>query len=252
MGAFHQGHLDLMRRARAETGHVVVSLFVNPTQFGKNEDFGRYPRDLDRDAAMAESVGVDILFAPEVGEVYPHMPTSTVRVPEVTDLWEGASRPGHFDGVSTVVTKLFNMVRPDIAYFGQKDLQQCRVIQRMVEDLNVPLRVEICPTTREEDGLAMSSRNAYLTPEHRAVAPALYRELTRCAERFRVGNLDSTEVERELAASWTTLTSVGFDVDYFEWVELNALRSIRAARGPSAMIVAARLGQTRLIDNVVL
>ncbi|AIE87714.1 pantoate--beta-alanine ligase [Fimbriimonas ginsengisoli] len=252
MGAFHEGHLDLMRRARRETDIVVVSLFVNPTQFGKGEDFSRYPRDLDRDSAMAEGVGVDILFVPDVSEVYPHLPSTSIKVPEVSSRWEGAARPTHFEGVATVVGKLFNMVRPDIAFFGQKDLQQCAVIRRMVEDLYFSVRLEICPTTREADGLAMSSRNAYLSEDERRTAPALFRELTRCVNTFKSNSFVSTEVETELARSREELTSVGFDVDYFEWVSYDDLLPVRDTSQASAVIVAAKIGRTRLIDNIVL
>lgn len=250
MGALHQGHLDLMRRAREENDLVVVSIFVNPTQFGKNEDFGRYPRDLERDSALAESVGVDVIFAPSVEEIYPRTPT-IVHVPEVTELWEGAARPGHFDGVATVVAKLFNMVRPDRAYFGQKDLQQCQVVRRMVADLNFPLELKIISTTREPDGLAMSSRNIYLSEEERAVAPSLHAELTRCAGVFGTTSPSRTEVDGELHRSIDTLQSKGFVVDYFACVALPDLRPIEQIGEQNAMIVAARLGRTRLIDNVI-
>lgn len=249
MGAFHQGHLDLMRRAREESDQVVVSLFFNPTQFGKNEDFDKYPRDIDRDAEMARSVGVDVLFAPPVEEVYPNMPTTTVSVPEVTDRWEGASRPGHFEGVATVVSKLFNMVTPDVAYFGQKDLQQCRVIQRMTCDLNFPLKIQICPTTREPDGLAMSSRNVYLSAEERSAAPVLFRELKRCSE---ILPQSGTNVSAELGRSRDALATAGFSVDYFEWVRLDDLAPVDQRTEGTAMITAAKLGRTRLIDNVLL
>lgn len=250
MGALHQGHLDLMRRGREDVDQLVVSIFVNPTQFGKNEDFDRYPRNLERDAELVASVGVDILFAPTVEEVYPKTPPS-IHIPEVTERWEGAVRPGHFDGVATVVTKLFNMVRPDVAYFGQKDLQQCAVIRRMTEDLNFPVEIVVCPTTREPDGLAMSSRNAYLSPQERAIAPMLFAELSRCASLFNVSPLSSTEVERHLMQSREKLEMNGFSVDYFEWVSQDDLAPTRTLKDENAMIVAARLGKTRLIDNVI-
>lgn len=250
MGAFHRGHLDLMRRAREANDIVVVSLFVNPTQFGKNEDFDRYPRDLDRDAAMAAEVGVDVLFAPPVEEIYPR-PGSLIQVPEVTERWEGAARPGHFAGVATVVAKLFNIVRPDTAYFGQKDLQQCLVIRRMVDDLNFPLKLEFVPTTRETDGLAMSSRNVYLSETQRAVAPLLFAELSRCAYVFASQASVGTEIDREIERSRLALESSGFDVDYFERVSMTDMSPVRTVVDQSAMIVAARLGKTRLIDNVI-
>jgi len=249
MGAFHEGHLNLMRRAVEGNDLTVVSLFVNPTQFGKNEDFSRYPRDLEKDASMAESAGVDILFAPDVREIYPRE-TCTIHVPEVTELWEGAVRPGHFDGVATVVAKLFNIVRPDRAYFGQKDLQQCRVIARMMEDLNFGFELKIEPTTRESDGLAMSSRNVYLSGEERASAPLLYAELSRCAANF--ADISRTDIVRnELNLSREKLAANGFIVDYFELVDRDDLKPLSQNVGHGAIIVAAKLGRTRLIDNVI-
>lgn len=250
MGALHEGHLDLMRRGRQDVDQLVVSIFVNPTQFGKNEDYGRYPRNLERDAELVQGVGADILFTPTVDEVYPRTSPS-IYIPEVTERWEGAFRPGHFEGVATVVAKLFNMVRPDVAYFGQKDLQQCAVIRRMTEDLNFPVGIVVCPTTREADGLAMSSRNAYLSEEERAIAPLLYEELTRCASIFGLSALSSTEVEHQLHQSRERLEENGFSVDYFEWVYPEDLAPARSRKDENAMIVAARLGKTRLIDNVI-
>lgn len=247
MGAFHEGHLDLMRVAKTETDKVFVSLFVNPTQFGPNEDFRRYPRNEERDAEMAASVGVDVLFVPPVEEVYPR-PSSIVSVPEVTAHWEGAHRPGHFDGVATVVAKLFGMVRPHIAYFGRKDLQQCAVIQRMVEDLHLPLQLRFVPTTREADGLAMSSRNAYLSPEQRAIAPRLNETLTRLSRSISEG----ADVASALVENRNALASDGFETDYLAYVDLATLEPLDRFQPASAVIVAARLGNTRLIDNVVI
>lgn len=246
MGAFHQGHLDLMRLARQECDRVIVSLFVNPTQFGPREDFARYPRDEARDASLAESVGVDLLYCPTVETVYPRR-TTTVHVDEVTKLWEGASRPGHFDGVATVVLKLFHMTRPHRAYFGQKDLQQCAVIRRMVEDLDVPVDLQIVPTTREPDGLAMSSRNVYLSREERAVAPILYETLTRSAKRLTEL---SAEAETVLQSARSQLATSGFQLDYLAWIDRETFQEVRRPQGPTSLIVAARLGNTRLIDNV--
>ncbi|MEZ0326299.1 MAG: pantoate--beta-alanine ligase [Fimbriimonas sp.] len=246
MGAFHEGHLQLMRRAKEENDRCVVSLFVNPTQFGKNEDFSKYPRNLERDAELAESVGVDILFAPTPEEVYPRA-SSMIHVPEVTERWEGAHRPGHFDGVATVVCKLFNMVQPTTSYFGLKDLQQCMVVQRMSEDLNLPYALKFEPTVREPDGLAMSSRNAYLTEEQRAVAPMIYRQLTRCKDALVDGSLAATE----LSASEAALKNAGFAVDYFELVELPSMQPVPVWSSNSAIIVTARLGTTRLLDNIL-
>lgn len=251
MGAFHEGHLDLMRRAREENDYVAVSIFVNPTQFGKNEDFNKYPRNLTRDAEMAASVGVDAIFAPEAAEMYPSTPT-LIRVPEVTERWEGASRPGHFDGVATVVLKLFNIVRAHTAYFGQKDLQQCLVVRRMVQDLNVPIELRFCPTTREQDGLAMSSRNAYLSEEERKTAPRLG-EVLRAIERgIANGSIKNEEIPETLSLGETSLRDAGFEVDYLALVELEELKATLDPKRPAALVVAAKLGRTRLIDNVIL
>jgi pantoate--beta-alanine ligase len=251
MGSLHAGHLQLMKTARAECSQVVVSLFVNPTQFGAGEDFERYPRDLDRDAELTESVGVDILFAPTVEEVYPRLGT-TVHVPAVTSHWEGAVRPGHFVGVATVVCKLFNIVEADIAYFGLKDLQQCLVIKRMVEDLNMPIRISLQPTVRESDGLAMSSRNAYLTEEERNLAPLIYNQLTSCKHMLLSSVINQDSIEEAVKHSKVTLEDAGFRVDYFDLIELENAHETRSLSKPCALVVAAKLGKTRLIDNVLL
>jgi pantoate--beta-alanine ligase len=247
MGAFHEGHLNLMRKAKSENDRCVVSLFVNPTQFGKNEDFDKYPRDLERDAKLAESAGVDVLFAPNREEIYPRE-GSTIHVPEVTSRWEGAARPGHFDGVATVVCKLFNIVRPTTSYFGLKDLQQCMVIQRMTEDLNLPYQLKFEPTVREDDGLAMSSRNVYLSAENRAVAGLIYSELRRSRSRV----LARETIEEVLDSARSTLTQSGFIVDYFALVDLPLMAPADSMRVNQALIVAAKLGSTRLIDNILL
>lgn len=252
MGAFHEGHLHLMRRAREATDQVVVSLFVNPTQFGKGEDFERYPRDLERDASLAQNAGVDILFAPEVTEIYPRSVATTVHVPEVTERWEGASRPGHFDGVSTVVAKLFHIVQPRLAFFGQKDLQQCLVIRRMVLDLNMPVGLRFVPTTRELDGLAMSSRNVYLSVEERRVAPRLHETLMRLKEAIGTKDSNTPDCTHQLEQERAYLSSNGFLLDYLEYVSGDTMEPIRIPKPDSALIVAARLGKTRLIDNEIL
>jgi pantoate--beta-alanine ligase len=251
MGAFHEGHLSLMRHARQFHDQVVVSLFVNPTQFGENEDFAKYPRDLTRDAALAAEEGVDIILAPTLSEIYPRKLGSTIHVPEVTSRWEGEIRPGHFDGVATIVAKLFNIVRPEIAYFGQKDLQQTIVVRRMVSDLNMPLAIEVLPTARESDGLAMSSRNAYLSTEERSIAPGIYRELTRCRNFLQTTDATGTEVEDVLRRSRSSLEALGFRVDYFEWIDAESMEPVRQKNGATALIAAAGLGRTRLIDNVL-
>jgi pantoate--beta-alanine ligase len=247
MGAFHEGHLQLMQTARANCDHVVVSLFVNPTQFGKGEDFDRYPRDLERDSRMAAAVGVDVMFCPDVTEIYPRE-TSVVRVPEVTQRYEGEQRPGHFDGVSTIVCKLFNIVRPHVAYFGLKDLQQCAVIERMVRDLNMNLSISLQATVREADGLALSSRNVYLTREERAVAPQLHQQLKLAASRIRQGSTTETVLSEAVAV----LSTVGFEVAYFDLIDRSTFAPVCCAAEGTAIIAAAKLGTTRLIDNILL
>jgi pantoate--beta-alanine ligase len=225
MGAFHAGHLALFKAARAENDVVVASLFVNPAQFGAAEDLDRYPRDEERDARLAEEAGVDILFAPTAEEMYPDGYGTWVDVGELGEKLEGEFRPGHFRGVATVCLKLFNLVRPDRAYFGQKDAQQAAVIKQLVRDLNLDLEIRVVPTVRDADGLALSSRNAYLSPEEREAALALPRALA-------TGDAGTA---RELLA--------GLDVDYVEEANFNGRRVLAAA---------VRIGNTRLIDNVIL
>ncbi len=251
MGYFHEGHLSLMRAARAECDSVIVSLFVNPTQFGLFEDYERYPRDLPRDLKMAESVGVDLIFAPTPSEMYPLTFETVVRVPRVSAGLCGWARPGHFDGVATVVAKLFNIIQPDVAYFGAKDYQQTIVIRRMVADLNLPIQIVVCPTVRESDGLAMSSRNVYLTPAERLEAPRIYLALREAEKACRAGQ---TEVEslrtliRELLER-----PPAFRVDYVEIVHPETLLPLKEIGADGAVIaVAAFLGNTRLIDNIVI
>jgi pantoate--beta-alanine ligase len=224
MGAFHEGHLSLFRAAREENDVVVGSLFVNPAQFAPKEDLAKYPRDVERDARLAEEAGVDYLFAPSLEEIYPPGFQTWVEVEELSRPLEGAVRPGHFRGVATVCLKLFNIVGADRAYFGQKDAQQAAVIRRMVRDLNVPLEIRVLPTVRDEDGLAVSSRNAYLSPEEREVARALPQAL----------QTKDPEAARALLD--------GFDIDYVEVADLE----------PRVLAAAVRVGNTRLIDNVVL
>ena len=248
MGALHEGHLELVRRARSSAKTVVVSIFVNPTQFGPNEDFARYPRDLDRDAGLVESAGADVVYAPSVETMYPRGTMTTVKVPDVTSFYEGESRPGHFDGVATVVLKLFHQVRPDVAFFGRKDLQQCAVVRRMVEDLDVPVALAFVPTLREADGLAMSSRNAYLSAEERAVAPQLHRVLLKAAQEIKRG----VEVRYVLIGARDELSNLGFDWQYLDLVSSKRFVHLAQPEEDAAIVVAARLGRTRLIDNVEL
>jgi pantoate--beta-alanine ligase len=249
MGAFHEGHLALMRAARAQADVVVVSLFVNPTQFGANEDLSAYPRDFDRDRDLAAAEGVDLLFAPGVAEVYPEGFDTRVEVGGVTGDLEGESRPGHFTGVATVVTKLFNMVGPDVAWFGQKDAQQALVIRKLVRDLNMPVRVEVAPTVREADGLAMSSRNAYLDGPDRERAVALSRALGAAERTVAAGRLDAADV---LAAARAELDAAGVQPEYLELRSAHDLSPAERVNGNTLLAVAARVGRARLIDNTML
>jgi pantoate--beta-alanine ligase len=245
MGAFHEGHLVLMREAKAHNDVVVASLFVNPTQFAGGEDFDTYPRDESRDFGLAESVGVDVMFAPGVDEIYPRN-TTTVVPRGAAIKWEGERRPGHFEGVATVVLKLFNIVRPNTAYFGLKDFQQCAVLRQMVADLNIPVHLEFLETVREADGLAMSSRNVYLSAEERKVAPLLYRELESVGDAARRGD----SIEEALAFSCERLVAAGFRIDYLEVVDANSLEPTRRFSAPARVVGAVWLGRTRLIDNL--
>ncbi len=247
MGAFHEGHLSLMRRARSECDVTVVSLFVNPAQFNESTDLERYPRDERRDAALADAEGIDLLFAPLVTEVYPSGFATTVSVAGITEGLEGERRGrGHFDAVATVVTKLFNMVAPDVAYFGQKDAQQALVIKQLVRDLNLPVRIEVCPIAREADGLAMSSRNALLSSDDRARATALNRALQAIESAVASGEHDPATA-REPAL--TELSRAGLQPDYLELVDPETLAPVAQIEGETLALVAARVGATRLIDN---
>ncbi len=249
MGNLHAGHVRLAERAREIAPRVVVSIFVNPMQFGLGEDFGSYPRTLEADAAKLAAVGVGAVFAPAVAELYPRGLTgmTQVSVPGITEPLCGASRPGHFTGVATVVTKLFNLVQPDVALFGEKDWQQLLVIRRFVEDLDLPVEVIGVPTVREADGLAMSSRNGYLTVEERMLAPMLHGLLESAAERLEQGERDYAALER---AALETLTDAGFVPDYFRILRANDLAEPGSDERTLRLFVAARLGRARLIDNL--
>lgn len=250
MGAFHDGHVSLMREARKNNELVVVSLFVNPTQFGANEDLGSYPRDEQADAARAEQEGVDILFAPDAAEIYPDGFATSIHVSGVTEMLDGATRgPHHFDGVATVVAKLFGIVRPDVAYFGQKDAQQIAVVRRLVRDLDLDVRIEACPIVREPDGLAMSSRNVYLDPEARAQATALNRALDAAAAVHELGERDG---ERVLDAARRVLTDAGIIPEYLELRDALTLQPVTSVEADALLAVAARVGAARLIDNHIL
>ncbi len=249
MGAFHEGHVSLMRAAREATDVVVVSLFVNPTQFAPTEDLSAYPRDEARDAEIAAAAGVDVLFAPPVDEVYPAGFQTTVRVGALAQPLEGLQRPGHFDGVATVVTKLLNMVGPDVAFFGQKDAQQALIVRRVARDLDVPTRIEVCPTVREPDGLAMSSRNAYLHPADRARAVALRRALDAAETVVAAGERDATAVA---AAARDAMAPFEVEPEYLALVSADTLAPVDRVNGEVLVALAARIGPARLIDNTLI
>jgi pantoate--beta-alanine ligase len=251
MGALHEGHLSLIRRARQMATKTVVSLFVNPAQFGPSEDFRNYPRNPERDAELARLAGADILYAPKLGDVYPPGYRTYVAVEGLGTTLEGASRPGHFRGVATVVVKLLNRVAPHIALFGQKDAQQVILIKKLVRDLEMDLEIEICPTVREEDGLAMSSRNACLTPEQRRAAPVLFRALKRAESAVLRERERSAQRIVELIRE-TVAAEPHVALDYAEVVDAATLAPLERIEGSVLIPIAARVGATRLIDNVIL
>lgn len=251
MGYLHEGHLALVGRARTECDHVAASIFVNPTQFGPNEDLDRYPRDLPRDLELLRAEGVDLVFVPSAAEMYPPDHSTFVVVERVTAPLEGARRPGHFRGVTTVVCKLFNIAAAQRAYFGQKDAQQTVVIRQMVRDLNIPVEIVIVPTVREPDGLAKSSRNVYLDPAQRAAAPVLYRALQYAATLFQQGERDAATLRAVLLR--TLQEQPLAVVEYVSIAELATLVEIAGSIQRAALVsLAVRLGATRLIDNIVL
>jgi pantoate--beta-alanine ligase len=252
MGFFHAGHLSLMERAREQCDVVVVSLFVNPAQFAPGEDLDAYPRDEARDAALAEGAEVDVLFVPPPEEVYPEGFATTVAVSGLTEVLCGDPRrrgPGHFAGVTTVVTKLLNMAQPDVAYFGQKDAQQALVVRRLVRDLDIPVRVELCPIVRDADGLALSSRNVYLSAEERERAQALGRALRAAEERAAAGVVAAPEL---LAAARGKFDEAGIEPEYLELRSVATLAPVERVNGSTLLAVAARVGKARLIDNTIL
>jgi pantoate--beta-alanine ligase len=249
MGALHTGHGSLIQKARTECGYVVVSIFVNPTQFGPTEDFNKYPRTLDEDMRLCESLGADCVFAPCAEDMYPQKNLSWVDVDQLTTGLCGASRPGHFRGVTTVCTKLFHVVLPDKAYFGQKDAQQVAVICRMVADLNFPMEVVVCPTVREADGLAMSSRNRYLSPEHRKQAVCLYQALCRCKALAEQGVVSTGRLIEQMNQ---IVTKAGAKADYISIVDARTLGPIDFLTADTLVALACRVGQTRLIDNMLI
>src|SRR4030042_244135 len=250
MGYLHQGHLVLVKQARAENSAVVVSIFVNPTQFGPTEDFKTYPRDTERDLAMLEKEKTDIVFTPSAEEMYPEGFNSWVEVEKVTERLEGSYRPGHFKGVATVVAKLFNMVEPTRAYFGQKDAQQALVIKKMVADLNMNLEVIAAPTVRESDGLAMSSRNVYLNPQERQASIVLFKALTLAQNLLRKGEKNAERIRQEM----TSLISEEqlAKIEYVSIADAQTLEELSEIDRPALASLAVRIGKTRLIDNILL
>jgi pantoate--beta-alanine ligase len=250
MGFLHQGHLSLIERALAENDHVIVTIFVNPSQFGPNEDLARYPRDLEADLQKIGGLGDCIVWLPEADEMYPGDFQTWVNVENLTAPLEGAIRPGHFRGVTTIVAKLFNATQPNRAYFGQKDIQQVTVISQMVKDLNYPIGIVVCPTVREADGLAMSSRNTYLTPQQRAAAPVIYRSLRLAEAAFAAGERDAAAllglVEKTISAEPLAM------IQYVACTDRTTLQAVDVLEGSAVISLAVHVGSTRLIDNIIL
>lgn len=247
MGALHDGHLSLARAAREQSDRVIVTIFVNPMQFNNADDLAKYPRDEAHDLALLDAEGVDVLFAPGVDEVYPLGFASKVSVAGISEPLEGAMRPGHFDGVATVVSKLFGMTQAGRAFFGEKDWQQLQVVQRLVDDLNIPVRVMGCPTIREADGLAMSSRNVRLSPEERAAAPVLYAEMQKVAAAIREG----ADAGAALATAKAAILAGGFrEVEYLELRSIDGFQQVSDLACPARLLAAAWMGDVRLIDNI--
>jgi pantoate--beta-alanine ligase len=249
MGALHEGHLSLVRQARVECDVVVVSIFVNPTQFGPQEDLARYPRNPEQDLKVLESLRVHAVFAPSSTEIYPAGFSTFVDPGPVATVFEGAARPGHFRGVATVVSKLFNIVRPDAAFFGQKDFQQVVVIRRLVQDLNLAIRIVVCPIVREADGLAKSSRNVYLSAEDRQAALVLFRSLERAEEMAQAGEVDAQKLLEEIRKTFAAEPRV--QLEYAAIVNPATLEPVACVNPGSVALVAARLGTVRLIDNLI-
>jgi len=250
MGFLHEGHLSLVREAKKENDRVVVSIFVNPTQFGPGEDYEQYPRDLEGDAEKLRVIGIDYIFNPEVADMYPEGYNSFVEVSGITEVLCGKSRPGHFRGVTTVVTKLFNIIQPDRAYFGQKDFQQLMVIKKMVRELNIPVEVKGLPIIREEDGLARSSRNKYLDNRERAAATVLYRSLMRARELYQKGIKDTYRIKKEVVDLISSEPLAR--IDYVEIVDPDTLQKLDSIEDQGLVALAVYIGKTRLIDNLLL
>jgi pantoate--beta-alanine ligase len=247
MGYLHRGHMELVKLSKLQNEVTVVSIYVNPIQFGVGEDYERYPRDLERDLAMCEDAGVDVVFAPEDQEMYPQLPSVKIDIPGLTDRLEGAYRPGHFNGVAIVVLKLLHIVQPDRAYFGEKDYQQLKVVERLVKDLSLPVEIVPVPTVREEDGLACSSRNVYLSPEERQSASAIYRSFLLAQKLFQSGNTDANLLKEAIKDFLLKHPHVR-KIDYVEITdeELNPVEEVKEG---DRILVALYVGNTRLIDN---
>ena len=250
MGYLHDGHLSLIRRAREECDHVVVSIFVNPTQFGPNEDLSKYPRDLDRDLGLIEPLGTDLVWMPTAEMMYPQRYQTWVEVEEMTRPLEGAQRPGHFKGVTTIVAKLFNGVQPHRAYFGQKDAQQVAVIRQMTRDLNFPIEIVVCPIVREPDGLAMSSRNVYLSPQQRKAATVLYKSLSAAKDLYEAGERNTEKLRDKMNAVLAGEPLA--KAQYVSCADYDTLEELEEIKGKTLLSMAVFIGQTRLIDNFVL
>jgi len=249
MGALHVGHISLIEAAVQKCDFVVVSIFVNPTQFGPGEDFEKYPRPLDTDLEICRKAGTDVVFAPTPGQMYPAENITWVNVEKLTESLCGRSRPGHFRGVTTVCTKLFNIVAPDIAYFGQKDAQQAIVIKRMAADLNMPLEIVICPTVREPNGLAVSSRNKYLTEQQKKDAANIYKSLQKCRQMIDAGVTETTKIITGMSKILQQVPSI--EIEYISIVDAETLRNIDRIAGKALAAIAVKIGPARLIDNIL-
>ncbi len=249
MGDLHEGHLALVRKSKEQADITVVSIFVNPTQFGPNEDYEKYHRNLEGDSALCRQEGVDMIFAPEVQEMYPAENSVVVDELSLSKHLCGSSRPGHFRGVLTVVAKLFNIVQPDMAFFGQKDAQQARIIRQMISDLNFPVKMFIVPTVRDDDGLALSSRNSYLTKEQRQWAPRIYQSLQKAVELYQSGVKEVAVLKKEVAGM---LTSELSEIDYVDFVSWQTMTPVTVADDDTLLAVAVKVGSARLIDNIFL
>ena len=249
MGALHAGHASLIETARENCVFLAVSIFVNPAQFGPNEDYENYPRPMEKDLELCRQLDVDMVFAPSANEMYPEKNLTWIQVEQLCENLCGASRPTHFRGVTTVCAKLFNIIQPDYAFFGQKDAQQSILIRKMVKDLNMPMEIVVCPTIREKDGLAISSRNKYLTPDQRKDAPLLYQSLQKAQRLIQSGQKDPEKIRREMEA--VLKKSAQINIEYIEIVNPDTLEPLEILTGPALIAIAARLGQARLIDNII-